>query len=96
MPAARSLPPAPASTPDAVHTFLEHKVLYDSIRSGKPVNNGDYMARSTMVTIMGQISCYTGVEVTWGQIMKSDFTLGPKCEECSFDMAPPVKPEARR
>ena len=74
---------------------IEHKVLYDSIRSGKPVNNGDYMARSTMVTIMGQISCYTGVEVTWGQIMKSDFTLGPKCEECGFDMEPPVKPDEK-
>ena len=73
---------------------IEHKVLYDSIRSGKPVNNGDYMARSTLVTIMGQLSCYTGKEVTWDQVMKSDFTLGPKPDECSFDMEPPVKPDA--
>ncbi|MBN2314327.1 MAG: Gfo/Idh/MocA family oxidoreductase, partial [Sedimentisphaerales bacterium] len=39
---------------------VEHNVLFKAIRSGEPVNNGDYMTRSTMTTVMGQISCYTG------------------------------------
>jgi predicted dehydrogenase len=70
----------------------EHDTLFAAIRSGKPVNNGDYMARSTMITVMGQISCYTGKEVTWEQINKSDFYYPPRPEECRDDMEPPAKP----
>jgi len=69
----------------------EHDVLFSAIRSGKPVNNGDYMARSTMITVMGQISCYTGEEVTWEQINQSDFYYPPRPEDCRDDMDPPVK-----
>ena len=72
----------------------EHNVLFKAIRSGEPVNNGDYMTRSTMITIMGQISCYTGKEVTWEQINKSDFYYPPKPDECRDDMDPPVLPGA--
>ena len=71
---------------------IEHDKLFAAIRSGNPVNNGDYMARSTLVTIMGQISCYTGKEVTWEQINASDFHYPPKPEDCRDDMQPPVKP----
>ncbi len=69
----------------------EHDILFAAIRSGNPVNNGDYMARSTMVGVMGQISCYTGKEVTWEQINKSDFYYPPKPEDCHDDMEPPSK-----
>ncbi len=69
----------------------EHRALFGAIREGKTINNGDYMARSTMIGIMGQISCYTGAEVTWEQINKSDFFFAPKCEDCRMDMEPPVK-----
>ena len=70
---------------------VEHDVLFKAIRTGEPVNNGDYMVRSTMITVMGQISCYTGKEVTWDQINKSDFYHPPKPEDCRDDMEPPVK-----
>jgi len=69
---------------------LEHNVLFDAIRSGKPVNAGDYMTKSTMIAVMGQITCYTGKEVTWDQAMKSDFVFQPKPEDVRLDMAPPV------
>jgi len=82
--------------PDANPYDIEHDVLFKSIRAGNPVNNGDYMARSTLICIMGQISCYTGEEITWDRVSKSDFCFGPKPEDCSFDMAPPVKPDANR
>lgn len=72
----------------------EHDVLFAAIRSGKPVNNGDYMARSTMITIMGQISCCTGKEVTWEKINQSDFYYPPKPEDCRDDMEPPTRPGA--
>ena len=69
----------------------EHNVLFAAIREGRAVNNGDYMARSTMITVMGQISCYTGKEVTWEQINKSDFYYPPRPEDCRDGMEPPVK-----
>jgi len=69
----------------------EHNVLFKAIRSGKPINNGDYMTRSTLVAIMGQMSCYTGQEVTWEQINQSDFCYAPKPQDCHDGMKPPVK-----
>jgi myo-inositol 2-dehydrogenase/D-chiro-inositol 1-dehydrogenase len=74
---------------------IEHQELFAAVRSGQPINNGDYMARSTLIGIMGQISCYTGKEVTWEQVSKSDFYYPPRPEECSFDMEPLVRPDAK-
>ena len=71
---------------------IEHDKLFASIRSGKPINNGDYMARSTMIGVMGQLSCYTGKEITWDQINESDFAYLPNPEDCRDGMEPPTKP----
>lgn len=71
---------------------VEHDHLFAGIRSGKPVNCGHYMARSTMITVMGQISCFTGQEVTPEQIYQSEFYYPPKPEECTDGMEPPAKP----
>ncbi len=73
---------------------LEHVALFAAIRDGKPINNGDYMVRSTLIAIMGQISCYTGQEITWKQITESDFYYPPRPEEVRKDMEPPVRPDA--
>ncbi len=75
--------------------LIEHQELFKALRSGSVINNGEYMARSTLIGIMGQISCYTGKEVTWDQISSSDFYFPPKPEECRIDMEPPVKLDAR-
>jgi len=72
--------------------YVEHVELFKAIRSGNPLNSGDYMVRSTLVGIMGQLSCYTGKEVTWDQVTKSDFFFPPKPEDVRLDMEPPVKP----
>lgn len=69
----------------------EHDVLFGAIRAGKPVNNGDYMTRSTLISIMGQLSCYTGQEVTWEQVNASDYFYPPRPEECHDAMEPPVQ-----
>jgi len=73
---------------------LEHDKLFAGIRSAQPINCGHYMARSTMMTVMGQISCYTGKEVTWDQINQSEFYHPPLPEECRDDMEPPTTPDA--
>lgn len=73
---------------------IEHDKLFAGIRSGAPVNSGYHMARSTMITVMGQLSCYTGKEVTWEQVNASDFHYAPRPEDCRDGMEPPTRPDA--
>ncbi len=56
---------------------VEHEALFESIRSGNPRNDGDYMAKSTMLAIMGRMAAYTGQRVTWEQCLASEQRLGP-------------------
>lgn len=72
---------------------LEHVAFFNAIRSGQPLNCGDYMARSTLVAVMGQMSCYSGKEITWDQATKSDFQFKPAPQDCRWDMTPPVVPD---
>lgn len=72
--------------------YQEQIEFLKSIRSGQPINNGDYMARSTLMAIMGQLSCYTGLEISWEQISQSNFHYAPKPEDCRDDMDPPTVP----
>jgi hypothetical protein len=44
---------------------IEHQHLFNSIRDGKPINNGHYMANSTMLAVMGRMCTYTGQALTW-------------------------------
>jgi myo-inositol 2-dehydrogenase / D-chiro-inositol 1-dehydrogenase len=74
----------------------EHRPFFQAIRSGTPINAGDYMARSTLLGVMGQLSCYSGKEVTWEQAMNSNFSYAPKPEDVTLDMEPPVKVDANK
>ena len=56
---------------------LEHVALFNSIRDGKPINNGHYMANSTMLAIMGRMCTYTGQTLTWDECINSQERLGP-------------------
>ena len=55
----------------------EHNELFASIRAGKPINNGDYMTRSTLMAIMGRMATYTGQVITWEQALHSREDLTP-------------------
>jgi predicted dehydrogenase len=55
----------------------EHNELFASIRNGTPINNGDYMTKSTLMAIMGRMSAYTGKAITWEQALNSKEALGP-------------------
>jgi predicted dehydrogenase len=56
----------------------EHIDLVTAIRTGKPINEAENTAISTLGAIMGRISAYTGKEVTYEEMMNSDLKLGPK------------------
>ncbi|MFC2087699.1 Gfo/Idh/MocA family protein, partial [Bacteroidota bacterium] len=56
----------------------EHINMITAIRSNKPLNTAEFTAKSTLTAIMGRISAYTGKEVTWDEVMKSNLRLGPE------------------
>jgi predicted dehydrogenase len=65
----------------------EHDELFASIRNGKPINNGGYMSKSTLLAIMGRMATYTGQAITWEQAMNSMEDLSP--EGYDWDAKPP-------
>jgi hypothetical protein len=56
----------------------EHNELFASIRKGEPINDGAWMANSTMMAIMGRMAAYTGQEVTWEEAFNSKEQLVPE------------------
>jgi predicted dehydrogenase len=56
---------------------VEHNELFASIRKGEPINDGDRMAKSTMLAIMGRMAAYTGQIVRWDDAMNSEERLAP-------------------
>ncbi|MCA8998705.1 MAG: gfo/Idh/MocA family oxidoreductase, partial [Planctomycetaceae bacterium] len=57
---------------------VEHNEFFQSLREGKPLNNGDRMVNSTMMAIMGRMAGYSGKEVTWEEALNSDEVLVPE------------------
>ena len=76
--------PSPVNMYDA-----EHVALFKSIRSHKPINNGDYMSKSTLMAIMGRMATYTGQLITWDQAMNSSEDLTP----AKYEWGPIPTPE---
>jgi predicted dehydrogenase len=66
----------------------EHDALFASIRNGKPINNGEYMSKSTLLAILGRMAAYTGKLVTWEMAWNSKEDLTPA--RYSWDLALPV------
>ena len=73
------------------------------IRSGKPINQAEETAISTMTAIMGRISAYTGARVTWDEVMAmdmdlmlDDLTLRKNVDLRSFPVPVPGKPRGER
>jgi predicted dehydrogenase len=68
----------------------EHNELFASIRSGKLINNGEYMAKSTLMAILGRMATYTGQVITWDQALNSKENLTPSKYEWGPLPTPPV------
>src|SRR5262249_36546606 len=69
---------------------IEHNELIASIRSGKPIYNGDYMTKSTLMAIMGRMAPYTGQVITWDMALNSKEDLTPPKYEMTSLPVPPV------
>jgi predicted dehydrogenase len=68
----------------------EHDELFAGIRSGEPINNGEYMAHSTLLAIMGRMATYTGQLITWDMAMNSEEDLTPPSYEWGAIATPPI------
>jgi myo-inositol 2-dehydrogenase/D-chiro-inositol 1-dehydrogenase len=69
----------------------EHDEMFAGIRSGKPIHNGDYMTKSTLLAIMGRMAAYTGQQITWEMALASKEDLSPPAYDWNIKLAvPPV------
>jgi hypothetical protein len=73
----------------------EQAALVNAIKNNQPINSGYHMVHSTMITVMGQMTCYTGKEITYDQVYNSNLEYLPKADEATLDMEPPTKPDER-
>jgi len=64
---------------------VEHDRLFESIRTGEHINDGPRMMHSTMMAIMGRMSCETGQEVTWEEAMAAKEDLFPGEENMQWN-----------
>ncbi len=76
--------------PKGNHYVAEHEALFQSIRSGTPLNHGSYMAHSTLLAIAGRMVTYTGKALSWEQVMNSKQVLAPT--QYTWDADPPALP----
>lgn len=84
-----------AQTPSKANAYdLEHVALFETIRSGRPANKGDYRGRSTMIAVTGQLASYTIQELTRDRVKNSNFYYPPRPEDVQEDTEPPVWPRA--
>jgi myo-inositol 2-dehydrogenase / D-chiro-inositol 1-dehydrogenase len=72
----------------------EHNELFASIRSGEPINDGQRMAQSTLMGLMGRMAAYTGQAVSWEQALNSQEKLVPERLDWSMklEIAPMAMP----
>jgi predicted dehydrogenase len=69
----------------------EHDHLIASIRNGKPIYDGDWMTKSTLMAIMGRMATYTGQVISWDKALNSKDDLSPP----RYEFGPlPVRPVA--
>jgi myo-inositol 2-dehydrogenase / D-chiro-inositol 1-dehydrogenase len=71
---------------------VEHDDLFAAIREGRPYNEGDYGATSTMTAILGRLATYGGKAITWDNAINSNVSVMPT--EYAWNATPPVVPGA--
>jgi predicted dehydrogenase len=73
----------------------EHDELFASIRNGKPMNDGEWMAHSTLLAIWGRMVAYSGQTITFEEALNSDEVLGPSIDAYNWKLNWPLAPVAQ-
>jgi predicted dehydrogenase len=66
---------------------LEQDAFFAALGEGRIINNGDYMAKSTLLAIIARMTAYTGQTLTWEQALNSKLDLSPS--SYAWDGQPP-------
>ena len=64
----------------------QHEELFASLRKGKPVNEGEKLAYSSLLGVLSRMVAYTGQTITWEQALNSTETLGPPMADYHRDL----------
>jgi len=80
--------PWKCKTPKNDMYLQEHVEMFQAIRSGTPINNGERMCSSTLMGIMARDAAYTAQAITWEQAMNSKMEYKPG--GYSMDGTPPA------
>ena len=68
----------------------EHTDLIASLRAGRPLNELQQVAESTLSAIMGREAAYTGQEITWDEMLEAKQELTPPAVAFGPLDVPPV------
>ena len=69
----------------------EWQVLLDAIRQDKPHNEARRAGEAQVATLMGRVATHTGKEVTWDQMVNSDFQFVEDIDHLTFDSPVPIQ-----
>ena len=67
--------------------------LMDAIRNNKPYNEVERGVIVSTVTSMGRMAAHTGQEVTYEDMLNSEFEMAPGLDKFTFDSPAPVMPD---
>ena len=71
----------------------EQAALIEAVRTGKPINSGYHMVNATMIGVLGQVACYSGVATKFADVADSNLQYGPPPDDSNFDTQPPSVPD---
>jgi predicted dehydrogenase len=69
----------------------EQAALVAAIKNNQPINSGYHMINATMITVMGQMTSYTGRQINYADVLSSDLEYLPTPDEATMDMDPPTR-----
>lgn len=76
-------------TPSSMYD-LEHEEFFAAIRSGERKADGEWIAHSTTMAILGRTACYTGKQITWEDMVAAEQDLVP--DEIDLQGELPIRP----
>jgi predicted dehydrogenase len=68
--------------------------LVDAIRDDRPYNEVQRGVEASLVSSMGRMAAHTGREVTYDQMLNSDFEMSPHTDKFTMDSAAPLVADA--
>jgi predicted dehydrogenase len=70
---------------------VEWQQLLDAIRNDTPHNEARRAGEADVAALMGRIATHTGKEVSWDQVLASDFQFVESIDQMSFDTPAPIQ-----